>query len=256
MNILKSVKQRLKEIYYHGNRFCCPLCGRSARRFLDYDFTQDVENVVQQYQIVGMGSRRNGRCPWCWSKDRERLMWLFLRDYFLPQKDDVCMLHVALEARIKKKLRQYPNIEYVSGDKFAEGYAYDETTTFLDVTNLNFQDNSFDLIICNHVLEHVLDDHEAMGELFRVLRPGGKALLQIPISYSLEKTYEDHSIHTPQGRLQAFGQTDHVRIYGRDYTKRLTNAGFKVKEITQQELRIRSNQYAINPEERIYLCSK
>ena len=99
----------------------------------------------------------------------------------------------------------------------------------MSVTKIPFSDDYFDAIICNHVLEHVVDDSKAMTELFRVLKPGGWAILQVPISMVLEETYEDFSIVDPQHREQAFGQADHVRIYAKDYETRLALAGFKVR---------------------------
>ena len=91
----------------------------------------------------------------------------------------------------------------------------------MDITDIKQPDNSYDVIICSHVLEHIENDRKAMKELYLILKEGGFAILQVPISYSLEKTFEDNSIDTPDGREFAFGQNDHVRIYGPDYTVRL-----------------------------------
>lgn len=99
----------------------------------------------------------------------------------------------------------------------------------MDITRIQFEDNTFDVILCSHVLEHVLDDQTAMSELFRVLKPGGWAILQSPIDFKRDKTFEDPDIVLPDDREKAFGLPDHVRIYGRDYEDRLKNVGFSVK---------------------------
>ena len=129
----------------------------------------------------------------------------------------------------------------------------------MDVTDIHYPENSFDVIICNHVLEHIPDDRKAMNELFRVLKPGGQAILQVPISLTLEKTFEDSTIITPEEREKVFGQKDHVRIYGSDYIKRLKAAGFKVKEYKWTEdsnLADPQNRLCLNEDEVVYYCEK
>ncbi len=123
----------------------------------------------------------------------------------------------------------------------------------MDVTKLPFPKDEFDWIICNHVLEHIEEDRAAMKELYRVLKPGGCALLQVPISRKLEKTYEDNLTQSPNDREKYFGQSDHVRVYGKDYSERLIQAGFEVQEIptTTQSFR-----YGLNPKEVIFCCHK
>ncbi len=130
----------------------------------------------------------------------------------------------------------------------------------MDITDIQFPENSFDAIICNHVLEHVIDDYKAMTELHRVLKPGGWAILQVPISLSLDKTYEDFSITTARGREEAFGQDDHVRIYAKDYASRLEQAGFKVNvfnwDAVAGSFGGSSNKYGLNEDEQIYSVVK
>jgi predicted SAM-dependent methyltransferase len=127
-----------------------------------------------------------------------------------------------------------------------------------DITNLDLANNSVDVIICYHVLEHVVQDRRAMREIYRVLRSGGWALLQVPIDRSVQRTYEDTSITSPEDRLRHFGQEDHVRIYGRDYQDRLTESGFcvtivdLVKRVGDDGLR----RYGLDPNELIYRCDK
>ena len=127
-----------------------------------------------------------------------------------------------------------------------------------DITNLEFRDNSFNAILCYHVLEHVEDDRKALGEIFRVLKPDGWAILQSPIDMDREFTFEDFTIKSPNERKEIFGQEDHVRIYGKDYSKRLENAGFIVTEdhFINKATAIEKEKYLLDSEEVIYFCRK
>jgi len=165
----------------------------------------------------------NRVCPRCLSLERHRLLWLYFererQELFTTQNR---VLHVAPEPSLQRRLRSLPNLDYLSGD--LDSYLADVQ---LDVTDLNFPDASFDVVICNHVLEHVPDDRRAMSELHRVLRPGGWAVLMVP-DVEEETTFEDPTAVTPEQRLELFGQDDHVRRYGRDYVQRLESVGFSV----------------------------
>ena len=119
--------------------------------------------------------------------------------------------------------------EYLCGDLFAEGYNYPSLVKKLDVTNLPFKNDHFDLIICNHVLEHINEDTKAIKEIYRVLKNNGKAILQVPISFKIDKTFEDSRVTSPKQREIKFGQNDHVRVYGKDYVNRLESCGFSVE---------------------------
>jgi len=136
------------------------------------------------------------------------------------------LLHIAPEKNLQKALKAFSKIKYISGD--LNPLVADRK---IDITDINFKDNYFDFIIRNHVLEHIVDDQKAMRELFRVLKPGGEAILQVPISrYNYNKeTFEDFSITSPEERKIYFGQKDHVRMYGKDYKRRLESIGFKVE---------------------------
>ena len=133
------------------------------------------------------------------------------------------------------------------------GYQYDDTVQHMDITALPFPDGQFDWVICNHVLEHIEEDQKAMSELYRVLKPGGCALLQVPISRKLEITYEDFNIQSPEEREKHFGQNDHVRVYGNDYPKRLKSAGFEVEEIIPTPSQ---KKFGLNPKEVVFICNK
>ncbi|GAG80186.1 unnamed protein product [marine sediment metagenome] len=135
------------------------------------------------------------------------------------------ILHVAPEENLSKYLKNL-STSYISIDLHDK-----DVMIKMDVTNLEFKDKMFDLILCNHVLEHIQDDIKAMKELYRVLNNNGLAILQVPISYQLEKTFEDFSIVEEKERLMNFGQEDHVRIYGQDYFDRLKSVGFQVHKL-------------------------
>lgn len=119
--------------------------------------------------------------------------------------------------------------------------------------SLPFKEEVFDVVLCNHVLEHIIDDKKAMAEIFRVLKIGGIAILQVPVSHKLIHTYEDCSITEPEQRKKAFGQFDHVRIYGMDYPQRLESIGFKVEKINISQ---QYPKYGLNPEEDLFVCHK
>ena len=164
------------------------------------------------------------------------------------------LLHVAPERNLQKILKSFSNIEYVSGDL----NPLVNWDVILDITDIKFKDNFFDVIICNHILEHIEDDRKAMRELFRVLRPKGIAILQVPISKNAKKTFEDFTITPPKERERYFGQKDHVRIYGKDYKNRLESIVFKVEFYDiKKELKIKYiRKYGLNENEILYVCKK
>ncbi|WP_416384502.1 class I SAM-dependent methyltransferase [Salinimicrobium sp. HB62] len=194
-----------------GNKYTDPIDGRSFSKFLPYGYEQQRENVLS---------------PSTLSLERHRLLWLYLKhhtDFFTaPHK----VLHFAPEQAFYKRFRKLKNLNYTTTD--LESPLADVKA---DICNLPFEDSSFDFILCNHVLEHIPDDTKAMKELFRILRPGGTAILQIPQDLQREKTFQDDSITDPKERAKIFGQYDHVRVYGRDYFEKLRSIGFSVEEV-------------------------
>lgn len=186
----------------------CPCCGGRFRRFVPY----------------GVRPRRpRAQCPACGAVERHRLLWLFLRERTDLLRRPQRLLHVAPEAVFAERLRRVPGLRYVSAD-LASALA----AVRADVQRLPFGDARFDALLCHHVLEHVPDDRGAMAELLRVLRPGGWAVLQSPIDSDRAVTHEDPSVTDPRERERQFGQSDHLRQYGRDYADRLREAGFEV----------------------------
>lgn len=242
-----------KRIIYFGFRHTCPFCNSRLRTFLPFGLDLPV---LKEKKVVGGGCRPNAHCPVCGSLDRERLLYLYLlhkTDIFEGPKK---VLHVAPEKSVENILRTKETIEYLTAD-----IALQNVMLKMDITDIQFPDDFFDAIICNHVLEHIIDDGKAMSELYRTLKPGGWAILQVPLSLTLKTTYEDFSITTKTGREKAFGQGDHVRIYAEDnYQKRLAKAGFKVNvfkwAIEAENFGGRRNVFGLNEEEYVHFVSK
>ena len=211
-----KIKIKLRNIFLNGNNVECSICEKKFITFLPYG-------------VPPSALRPNALCPNCNSLERTRIYWKFLtaRSNFFDLKKDV--LHVAPESKLFEKFSSSPLINYFPVDKFTEGYRYPTGTINMDITELDYADNKFDFILCSHVLEHIPNDILAMSELYRVLKPGGWGLLQVPIEMDREFTYEDYSITSPEERQKAFGQFDHVRIYGKDYIDKLSSVGFEVE---------------------------
>ncbi len=212
-----------------------------------------------------MGVNPRYRCPWCNSSDKERLVWRYLttRTDVLTTKRPLSILHIAPERNTKNKLSARPNIRYVAGDKFEGAAKYTPEhyggAKYLDVTDLSqYDDGSFDVVICNHVLEHVEDDRKAMGEIHRVLSKEGFAILQVPVSRIIEKSIEDENACTEEERTQKFGQADHVRIYAEnDYKRRLVESGLAVESIAPENLFGSESEilrFGVNKVEHIYVA--
>ncbi len=199
------------KIYLKGSRYTDPIDGSRFRKFLPYGYENQRENVLS---------------PSTLSLERHRLLWLYLKNEtdFFNKKHKV--LHFAPEQAFYKRFRKLVNLDYTTTDlnsPLADVKA--------DICELPFENQSFDFILCNHVLEHIPEDKKAMEELYRILKPGGTAILQIPQELSREKTFQDDSIKDPRERARIFGQYDHVRVYGRDYFDKLRSVGFKVEEV-------------------------
>ena len=170
-------------------------------------------------------------CPGCGSLERHRFMWLYLRDVVGALDRRMRVLHAAPEACIGRALGANRALRYVTVDMFDPAAQHRA-----DLTALPFPAGAFDLVICSHVLEHVEDDVRAMREIRRVLGPGGRAVIMVPIDMKRAKTYEDSSITTAAGRNTAFGHPYHVRICGADYPDRLTGTGFRVSTVFSTEM--------------------
>jgi SAM-dependent methyltransferase len=253
---LRGGWQKIMGFYFKGSNYYCPYCKQSFRKFLPGG---QHHAVIVQYQIIGSGYRENTVCPRCYSTDRDRLIYAYLNEKgFFESK--LKLLHIAPEGSLRAYIQQKTQIEYITGDKQTDGYTdyyYQRGITNLDLVQLPFKDETFDAIICNHVLEHILDDNQAMRELFRVLKKNAWAILQVPFSPYLSETYENQNIILPKDREQHFGQFDHVRIYGLDYTERLKAAGFRVSiNHLSVEKYPEISTFAVNPQEPIFVAEK
>ena len=215
-------------LFYKGRGVECPVCGSRYRRFMPYGYVR---------------SRTNALCPKCLSLERHRLLWLYLTRETDLLTDFPRTLHIAPEVCIMRHLKphfkRHPG-QYVTADLESP-----------------LADDSVDVILCNHLLEHVADDRRALHELYRILKPGGWGILLSPVEPDYEQTYEDDSITDPEERTRIFGQYDHRRIYGADYTDRLRAAGFEAADIdyaatfSEAERRL----YAL-PKDHIYVVYK
>jgi len=207
-----SLGQTVKSILLRGNQFHCPLCGKGYGKFLP----------------GGPSRRPNARCPGCNSLERHRLLAEMIRILQIDQNIAISgrILHVAPEPALTELFSR--NTDYLSIDLDGS-----QAMMAMDITALEFSDASFDVVVCNHVLEHIPDDRKAMMELFRVLKPGGWGSIQAPMMG--ENTQEDPTITDPAERTRLYGQADHVRQYGRDFLQRLGAAGFEVTEYRKKD---------------------
>jgi len=239
--------------YVIGSKRTCNVCGHSFNSFIPW--RSSVSDVVGKYKIIGSDLQNYG-CFFCGANDRLRHLYLYFDNLgFWAEFDNKNILHIAPEKQLYDVLISKAKT-YVAGDLFP-----DSNNKFIqktDVTNLYFENESFDLIICNHVLEHVPDDIIAMEELYRVLKKGGKAILQTPYSEEIFESYEDKSIKDEKGRLENFGQEDHVRIYGLDFFEKLKSVGFNLNIVHHFDLfnDEDSYKYGINPREDLIMVSK
>ena len=191
--------------------------------------------------------------PRCGSLDRIRHIFLYLKNKTRVLTDEFRILHVSPEVSLTEVLRSNKKIDYVSVDLDPK-----KAMIQMDLTNIKFDDNSFNVIICSQVLEHIPDDKKALSELYRVLKDEGFAILQVPISFSMEKTIEDSIANTPELREEKYGQDDHVRLYGMDYLDRLRTAGFSIKlyNFSEEHGLSESEKYRLIVDEKIFICSK
>jgi SAM-dependent methyltransferase len=224
-------------LVYRGNNVECPICNGKFRKLLPY----------------GNKGADNRLCPKCLSLERHRLLWLYLKNKTNFFSDNLKVLHVAPEQSFIKRFRKLSNLNYITGDLFSP-----LADVKMDIKNIPFEDNSIDILICNHVLEHIDDEPKALSEIIRILKPGGWAILQVPINPKLEVTYEDPTIIDPKEREKHFGQYDHVRFHGLDYPKRLEKAGFKVnyEKYVQEIDQYLVNRYRLPINEIIYVATK
>ena len=228
---------KLLSVFYLGTRVQCPVCQHRYRKFLPY----------------GRVARENALCPNCLALERHRLLWMYLQERTSIFTQEHRMLHVAPEYCFIDRFARLEQLDYVTAD--LESPLADIK---MDIHQMPFEANSFDSVLCNHVLEHVDNDLLALGEIYRVLKPGGWAIVQVPFFPPLpDKTLEDPSVQTAAERFEKYGQEDHVRLYGNDYQQRLQSCGFEVtaddfaKSVARQDF----ERYALS-DEVIFFCEK
>jgi len=241
---LSYVARPILAFFLRGKTFTDPIDGKSFKSLLPYGYGNQRDNVLS---------------PSTLSLERHRLLWLYLQnetDFFsteIRSGGKKSVLHFAPEQCFLKRFQKLNHIEYTTTDlnsPIADVKA--------DICNLPFRDNSYDIILCNHVLEHIPDDKKAMQELFRIMKPGGYGIFQIPQDLNRETTFEDDRITDKKQRAKIFGQYDHVRVYGRDYFNKLRQVGFKVEEVdytvelTENEIK----KYCLAPGEIIPVAYK
>jgi len=225
---------------YKGDNVECTVCGKKFSKFLSYG--SDVAH------------RDNVLCPNDLTLERHRLMWLYLKDHsnFFTKKD-LSVLHIAPEQCFHKKFKSQDNLNYLTGDLVSP-----IADLHFDLHDIPLEDNRFDVIFCNHVMEHVDDAIRCMSELHRVMKPGGWGIMQVPQDFSREETFEDASITSEEDREKHYWQKDHVRLFGKDYPNWLKKAGFEVDEFDKesnysQEL---IEKYRLDKKEILYIVHK
>lgn len=210
LQLFSGVGLKAVGVFYAGNKVECPVCKSHYRKFLPYG---------------RINTRPNALCPTCLSLERHRLIWLYLQEktnFFSTQLD---VLHIAPEPCFMNRFEKQHGEKYITADIESP-----LAKVKMDIHQIPFPENHFDVVLCNHVLEHVQNDIKAMNEIYRVLKPGGWAIMQVPFFSPVpEITFEDTSITNPREREKAFGQSDHVRMFGKDYTKRIERSGLNAE---------------------------
>ena len=204
---------------YLGRGRECPICGARRRRFLPYGYVT---------------SREDALCPHCLSLERHRMIWLWLKRHSDLFSTHPRLLHIAPEVSLMRHFKRHykgHSDNYITAD--LESPLAD---MHFDVQHIPMETRSIDVVICNHLLEHVVNDRLALKELHRILKPGGWGIMLVPEDRSRATTFEDDTITDPAERTRLFGQYDHRRVYGRDYDDRLRRAGFEVERIAATEL--------------------
>lgn len=226
------------DVFFRGNRFIDPINGKSYSTFFPYGYGKQRNHVLS---------------PGTLSLERHRLLWLYLKNETSFFSAPLKVLHFAPEQAFYKIFRRQKNLMYTTTDLLSP-----LADVKADICNLPFSDNEFDVILCNHVLEHIPNDTKAMQELYRVLKPNGWAILQIPQDLNREVTFQDDTITDVKERAKIFGQYDHVRIYGVDYFDKLRSVGFQVQEVnyTQKFTPLEIEKYGLAQGEIIPVCRK
>ncbi|MCL2718601.1 MAG: class I SAM-dependent methyltransferase [Lachnospiraceae bacterium] len=243
-----------------GSNHVCVLCEKEVDNFLPYEIDlQKALAFVEKYQTIG-SDINNFSCPYCYSNDRERHLYLYLKalNIWDTINAQTSILHIAPERLLSILISKRNPLNYIKGDLYPENSSV-QGVIKVDITNPQFDDDFFDIILANHIFEHIFDDVRAMNEIYRMLKKDGIAILQTPYSLNLANTYEDASIIGESEREEHFGQSDHIRIYSeQDFFNKLASAGFilnihKSSEFFNEE---EARKYGFNHKEDLILCLK
>ncbi len=229
----------VRGVVYAGTRYRCPCCNRSFRSFSG------------QHGVLS--TTTDGYCPRCNAKARHRRIWLHLQSHTELASHTTRLLEIAPWWSFARRFQEMPNIEYTGLDLEPRG---PHVTDIGDVVDMPFDASSYDTVICVHVLEHVDDDRAAISEIHRVLRPGGWALVTVPLNLD-GPTIEDPLITDSAERKRLFGEPSHVRFYGLDVRDRLEQAGFLVDVDLAANLPVATRErYGLRDDENIFTCRK
>lgn len=228
----------VRGLLFLGTRYTCPCCGWHIRAFNDGN--------------AFLKKRTLSYCPRCNSKSRHRRIWLFLRNKTNLFMDPIKLFEVSPKVSFARRFTQLSNIQYLGADITLRPYI----SLKMDLTATALKAESFDAVLCIHVLEEIIEDRRAMDEIYRVLKPGGWAVVSVPTEMD-RPTYEDASITNPKERKQAFGEPDHVRVYGYDLPDRLKESGFDVQLDLAQDIPQQTREkYGLRGDENIFYCIK
>lgn len=239
-----------------GRRRQCYICGRKFSSFLKYGYGfAGLSEFLRRVSFTGSDLDNFG-CPCCHSTDRERHLFMYFDKLdFWKYIPDSTILHVAPEPYLAKKILSLQPAEYIRGDLLPA----DEHELRIDITEASFEDNRFDVLICNHVLEHVANYRKAFAEIFRLMKPGGRAILQTPYSKLLARNFEDEGINSDTSRDYFYGQRDHMRLFGeQQFLAELQATGFILQIIRSSDIidNHESQLYGINNEEDLFIFMK
>jgi SAM-dependent methyltransferase len=253
--VFAAIRSRLYGLYKFGNAVSCCLCDKKSLRFFPYrGGSKNTPLLIKALDGVGSDVDNFG-CPHCGSTDRERHLYLYLdRLRIWSYFNNASILHFAPEQVLSKVIDSMNSTKWIRADLFPTSAEFEK----IDLLAIPYEDMVFDIVIVNHVLEHVPDDMKALKEIYRVLRHGGLAILQTPYCEKLEKTFSDNGIDTDNARLQAYGQEDHVRLYGKDIFDRIVSVGFLSRTARHYEslADISPSYYGVNPKEPLFLFEK
>ena len=215
-NFYRLSRRCINKVIWHGKNAECNICNSHLKRWCLY----------------GDKNKKNSMCPVCYSFGRQRFLWYCIENNIIEIKPEFRILHLAPEICLRnvfKKITQKNH--YITGDLNKEE---EEVDIKVDITNITQPDSSYDLIICSHVMEHVPDDNQALSEFYRVLKNGSKLIMQVPLSDN-EQTYENNNIITPEERESAYGQSDHLRLYGLDIINKIRSHGYNLTVLDPKE---------------------